>query len=481
VTTPGRRAIEDDEQALVDRLAEAVAAAYVARTPDVRALEEPAVGVVLSVYWDGGATSHWAPLAYAASADSPARVAPDERLWRTSAHEVAMTELAGPEVHEDPALREPGQALLALIEERNAYELRDVFFYALTARLAAAWGVPVVWDDFEDGRAAPPEAQLREQLGAARAAEWERRGLLPRRGGSGGGSAGAPDDALLTIVRPDGIVAGIDARRVLTEDLRQRGGAVVERDRVAVSGGADVTVVGGVLPDGAASARVQDLQDAWHDATVAGELWACVLPHARRGGTPPVVFTDAHGAEVAPAGEPEPGGVFLTVALDDPGDDWAFDAEAAAAETAERDARVLRDARVPVLWDDALGTDPRLGQYGGGDTAASSVELRHGDTSVEVTDRRLPLDDPERVARDILEQTLSHRGDARAAGRAALEAIATSLPATTDAGPEQAFLLLTGGGLWVAVWSDQRGRLDIRIHGTGTPPPRLDLTDRRPR
>ncbi|WP_027006815.1 hypothetical protein [Conexibacter woesei] len=182
MTAPGHRAIDDDEQALVDRLAEAVAAAYVAKTPDVRVLDEPAVAVVLPVYWDGADASHWGAPAKAVTARSPSLVPPGEVLWMVGTYEVAMHELEWPDVYADPALREPGEALLALIAERDAWELAHVFFYALTARLAAAWGVPVVWDDFEDGQATPLEDQLRAarcrdggRVGAARAPDGARR------------------------------------------------------------------------------------------------------------------------------------------------------------------------------------------------------------------------------------------------------------------------------------------------------------------
>ncbi|WP_027006814.1 hypothetical protein [Conexibacter woesei] len=240
-----------------------------------------------------------------------------------------------------------------------------------------------------------------------------------------------------------------------------------------------MTVVGGVLPDGAVSARVQDLHDAWHDATVAGELWACLLPHGARGGLPPVVFADAEGEEVRPASptESDHGESWVSVSLGEIEDgDWDFN-------PAGWDARVLRGAKVPVLWDDALGADPDVGQVGGDEDAALSVELRRGDTAVDVTggEGGFPIHDPEREARDLLERTLSSSGDARTAGRAALEAVAAALPATIHGGPEQSFLMLSGGGVWIAVWTDRRGRLDVRIRGTGTPPARLDLTDRRSR
>jgi hypothetical protein len=55
------------------------------------------------------------------------------------------------------------------------------------------------------------------------------------------------------------------------------------------------------LPEGAVSAKVQDLFDVWHDAAVGGGAWLCALPHPERDGAPPIVFRDASGTEVTVA------------------------------------------------------------------------------------------------------------------------------------------------------------------------------------
>jgi hypothetical protein len=53
------------------------------------------------------------------------------------------------------------------------------YFFGLTRRLAAAWGVPVAWDDYESGVEGYAADLIREQLDDLTAATWEARGWLP--------------------------------------------------------------------------------------------------------------------------------------------------------------------------------------------------------------------------------------------------------------------------------------------------------------
>lgn len=429
----GRPSNDPDEQALVDRLAEAVAAAYVALTPSLKA---DASGVLMMVYWDGCDVSHWVAPGYVVHGEPPD--------WEPDFGEDTET-VRWPDVLEDPTLREPGEALLALVNDRKAYELVGRYYRALSDRLSAAWGVPVVAEDPDagiTGQQAPPTATKREP------------------------SPPPVEGVLLEIPRGNGIVAGLRAegdRHLVATDLTSRYRSAVIGDGIALTGDADVTAVGGRLPEGAVAARVQDLFDAWHDAAVADGWWVALLPHPARGGVPPVVFLDGDGAEVEPP-VPEPRERADTVWASYSVGDVASDFDPAAWQR-----ELLRDARVPVLWDDALGTDPE--PSGGEDR----IELLAGDTSVDVADGgEWSIDDPEREARDLLEQHLWHRAGRRAAGRAAIEATPRPLPATID-GHDQTFLLLEGGGAWVAVWADARTRIDIRVRGTGPAPERLDL------
>jgi hypothetical protein len=106
-----------------DALAELVAAAYVAATPDLRALGEPVLGVLLPMYWDNGDVGQIAPAAFAVTERTPERRPPDEPVWGIGAYGGAAIELAAVNVYEDPSLRVPGEALLAVVEEHAAWDL----------------------------------------------------------------------------------------------------------------------------------------------------------------------------------------------------------------------------------------------------------------------------------------------------------------------------------------------------------------------
>jgi hypothetical protein len=485
---PGTRAPDPAERALIERLAGAVAAAYVRDNGDLG----PAIGVGLVVYWDGSDPSHWAPVAYRITVEAAQEAAAAGRPQRLWGGEYAPVELAAPNAYADDVLRAPGEALLAHIESHDAYDLVDAYFDALIARLHAAWGVPVAFER-TDGSMQDGPGQVRPQLGPEAAVEWEARGWLPPPGGRVAAAPRADAEVLVSVPLPDGRTAAIqrvgpDPMPMLTLDLASPGYVGVTAP-VQVAGDDRVTVAGGLLPQGAVAAQALDLHDRWHDATVAGALWLCALPHGNRGGYPPVVFRDAAGAEVAQPDAAPQAGPWLSVSLTSSGEgpeptaaELAALQREWAAEAAAEDARVLDGARVPVLWDDALGAAPALGTYDD-DDAATTIELCAGEaTRVETRDGSdWPLDDPEREARDLLEQAVAMRGgDARAAGRAALEAVATALPATVE-GRDEAFLLVTGGDAWVAVWADRRTHLEIRAGGAGAPPARLDLRRLPPR
>jgi hypothetical protein len=488
--TLGRPAVEGGERALVERLLEVVVPAYVARI-DLAAVGEPFLGLSLVAYWDGSDPSHWTPPPLAITERAAAwAIAHGEvaSLWMYP--DVGAVDLEGPKGYGDAALREPGQALLDAIERDNAYELVDVYFEALAERLHAALGVPVAYER-TDGSGAMGPPLVRAQLGPEVAAEWEARGWLPP--ASGPRRPVDPSlDVVLSVALDDGRTAGIwrSARgRFLSIDVASGGGTGVDRGgRVVVAGDDRVAVAGGVVPEGAAAARVEDLRGGWHDARVVEDVWLCALPHGGRGPAPRVEFTDALGAVVAPparAGEDEGDGEpWMTLSVELPGIE-ASGAELEAlqrrwaAEAAARDAAVLAGARTPVLWDDALGTAPALSSYDD-DDAATSISLVCGRTTVEteITEPGL-LDDPEREARDLLEHHLWRPdGDLRATALAVMDAVPTPLPTTLD-GQDQTFLLLTGGGGWAAVWADPRTGLRVQVTGDGDPPARLDLA-RRP-
>jgi hypothetical protein len=62
--TIGHAAIPPDEQRLLEATVDAVARAH-ADAIDLTALDEPIIGVVQEVYWDGADPSHWIPTSYA--------------------------------------------------------------------------------------------------------------------------------------------------------------------------------------------------------------------------------------------------------------------------------------------------------------------------------------------------------------------------------------------------------------------------------
>lgn len=460
---------------MVGELADAVAAAF-GELVDLGAIDAPIVGVGMLVYWDGSDASHWvgetAAITVGKAEWAAAHGAPED-LFNLYDPPDMVVDLAVPDLHDDPALWALGEALLDHIEQHDADDLVEVYFTALGDRLHALWGVPVGYESYDGTRVDAP-VQVRRQLSAEDAAAWEARGWLAPLDAPRPGEPAR--DVLLAVALPDGRQAGISVdgdHRIGTHDLSGRGGVGLDRPIVLL--GDDPAIAAGALPEGAVAARVQDLRDAWHDAMTGHGVWLCVLPHAARGGTPPVVFTDAAGAEVAlPEPEPKPrsGEPWTTFSVGASGG-----GEAQEPEPQPTDAEVLARARVPALWDDAFGAEPELRGWSG-DDRADGLTLAHAEVEIETEDGGdWPIDDPEREALDLVEQRLAPLLGARPAGRRAIEAAVRPLPATIDGRPET-FALADAGDLWVAVWVDPRSRLQVRAGGAGAAPARLDLRRR---
>jgi hypothetical protein len=139
------------------------------------------LGAIVQMYFDGAEVQQWAPGVVALTDRTLARAEPDEEdHWNGAAlHETGLVLVDGWD--EAPAAwHGPGEELRALIHARQAWDLAYDYFFALSARLAAAWGVPVAVEEI-DGLTAGASEQIRDQLDARTAADWEARGLLPRR------------------------------------------------------------------------------------------------------------------------------------------------------------------------------------------------------------------------------------------------------------------------------------------------------------
>jgi hypothetical protein len=210
---------------------------------------------------------------------------------------------------------------------------------------------------------------------------------------------------------------------------------------------------------------VQDLFDRWHDAETAEGAWLAVLPHAARGGPPPVEFLAADGSVVKRIAAREAGS-FITASLSgaEPDREWLDESRA-----------VLAGATVTALWLASSPTVPELSSWEGDDDAATAVTLDDGTVEVEVCDGSDDyLDEPEQQARDLVEERLEATLGERAAGRAVVEATPRALPATID-GRAETFVLIAAAGAWAAAWRDRRTELHIIVSGAGEPPAQLDL------
>ncbi|WP_205695839.1 hypothetical protein [Conexibacter sp. SYSU D00693] len=86
---------------------------------------------------------------------------------------------------------------------------------------------------------------------------------------------------------------------LLTSSSSHGAGALLDDDHdLALEGYDDHVVVGGLLPDGAVAADVDDEAGAVHAAACDRGAWVCVLPASRRVRPPRVVFRDPSGAVV---------------------------------------------------------------------------------------------------------------------------------------------------------------------------------------
>jgi hypothetical protein len=429
---------------LVKRAAGSVAAAYAA-VLDLGA--EPPPALVVPVYFDG---------------DAAYQLAPPPLTWDPRHGE--GEELATPDVESDPDV-------LALLERLNGDEYEDLmepYLAELGLQLHKRLGVLVLVTGVDSSFGAPAREQLLAQMTPEQVAEWTKKDWLPRNRQVDVAlesldvlfSERIDFDRVAAVYRRDGILFG-DARLTGTKFGRELREPVMQL-------GDKPCVVAGLLPAGAVSASVQDLFDVWHDAYAGGGAWLCVLPHDARGGFPPVVFRGAAGLEIGltPRSEAEPLAVTEIAVPEgwEPDPDWA-------ENLATEQLRALRSTRAPILWPDGAPRPPRLRGWG-----ADSVELELDTLSVEVDQRDLQFDVPLDEARKRIERRLHELGK-RTAARAAVEAVARSLPGTVGK-RSVVFECAAAGGWWSAAW--MRGDLGVVVVGQGEPPERLDLERLRP-
>jgi hypothetical protein len=241
-----------------DREGEALAEAAAAAVERIYAelwtsLPEPTAAIAFGVYFDGDSATQFFAAAFAA----PTLADLDDYA-------------TGPELPYPDA--DPGpecEALLEHINERDAYDLVDVYYASLCRRLTKRLGIPVVAESPDSGLGAfDGELQWPEP--------WREEALLMD--GEAGIHRARGGHLLITYGAP-------------------HGGTVVERPIHELHG--DPAAVGGVLPEGAVAVEVTDLFGVVHRAKTAEGLWLCALPHRARGGTPPIRFLDRRGDEIA--------------------------------------------------------------------------------------------------------------------------------------------------------------------------------------
>jgi hypothetical protein len=97
-----------------------------------------------------------------------------------------------------------------------------------------------------------------------------------------------------------GVWRGPDGRRWLSAWLEHGGGTLLEDTAPpSIASIGELTVQGGVLPPGAATAHVIDDTREWHDAATAAGVWVVVLAQHSHGASP-VLYRDADGRPVRP-------------------------------------------------------------------------------------------------------------------------------------------------------------------------------------
>jgi hypothetical protein len=171
---------DDPAQPLIERLADLIAAAYVA---EVGALPDETIGVWMIVVLEeqlDALVAHTVAVTRGKAEHAAAAGLPVDDLFNyNSGPEQLTVDLPVPDVSGFPDREAAGRALLAELEAQD-WEL-DVlrrYFLELCDRLRAAWGVPVLYDGW-DGPLMDPDAQLRRQLSDAEAAAWIARGWMP--------------------------------------------------------------------------------------------------------------------------------------------------------------------------------------------------------------------------------------------------------------------------------------------------------------
>ena len=370
-----------------------------------------------------------------------------------------------PDVDADPDI-------LALLERLNGdeyEELMEPYLAQLGLRLHERLGVLVIVDGMDVSYGAPEREQLLAQLTPEQLAEWTENDWLPRNRQVDGALASLDvlfseridHDRVAAVYRRNGILYG-DARLSGTKFGRELRETVTQL-------GDQPCVVAGLLPAGAVSASVQDLFDVWHDAHAGEGAWLCVLPHEARGGYPPVAFRDAAGAEIAPAPR-APERPLAELHLSVP-EGWAPDPAVGGARV--RDGGCASCGRHARRSCGRPLRHARRDCGAGGRRASNSTMRRCRSRSISSEHQ---FDAPLREARQRIEWRLQMLGE-RAAARAALEAVASSLPGTVGERSVE-FACAAGGGWWAAAWS--RHDLGVVVVGQGEPPARLDLGRLRP-
>jgi hypothetical protein len=318
-------------------------------------------------------------------------------------------------------------------------------------------------------------AQLERQLTPEERTEWVANDWLPRdRRGDAlleqldvVISVRLDPDRVAAVYRKDGVLYG-SAYLTDTRFGRELTGSA------QTIGNEPSHVLAGLLPEGAVSAKVQDLFDVWHDAAVGGGAWLCALPHPQRGGAPPIVFRDGAGAEVTAARGPRFAGeeAVLMFAVSVKHDGEPFDGTARRAELAAWIRRNLAASGMPVLWPVGFPGPPRVLQATPpGRWSEGAVSLELGAIEVTIQGRvqgEQNFGPAERLLEDSLRASLGGRG----AARAVLEAERARIPGSIG-DKRVRWELVAAGGRWAAVY-DRDDPL-ISVAADGEAPTQLDM------
>jgi hypothetical protein len=323
------------------------------------------------------------------------------------------------------------------------------------------------------------------------------------------------DGDIVVRVEGAGVVRARDGSLWLVLDLERGGATLLDDHRPVVAGLGDRTLVGGRLPEGAATAEVVDAAGERHAAQASGGAWAVLLDDPTSGRLPPVRFADAgepcpacggrawddvtpldgsrgtsgggdpvHVVVCRTCGHEESMGVGF-VATDEPlPEQLAPDEEEEARRIAEEHERLSREltlAELVVPPHAATGEGaPELVGWRSRNHVPYAITVRRGQVEVE-TAQVQPHDDADVVhARAVLARTVqdarsdwperSHAGSAlwlaaarrdaeRASARLAPRAVALRVD-----GHAQRFLLVAHGETSVAVLRRAGLRLTVVAH-----------------